>query len=33
MVRAAEVRQDHAMALSIYQSVSNILRGSLGKAR
>lgn len=33
MVRAAEVRQDHAMALSIYQSVSNILRSSLGKAR
>jgi flagellar basal-body rod protein FlgB len=33
MVRAAEVRQDHAMALSIYQSISNVLRGSLGKVR
>ncbi len=31
MVRAAEVRQEHEMALSIYSTSLNILRASLGK--
>ncbi len=31
MVRAAEVRQEHEMALSIYSASLNILRTSLGK--
>jgi len=33
MVKAAAVRQDHDMALSIYRSVSDILRASLGRPR
>ena len=31
MVRAAEVRQQHDMALSIYTSLSGVLRSSLGR--
>ncbi len=31
MVRAAEVRQEHEMALTIYSTSLNILRTSLGK--
>ncbi len=31
MVKAAEVKQQHDMALSVYRSVSDILRASLGK--
>ena len=30
LVRAAEVRQDHAMALAIYRSTSDIVRSALG---
>lgn len=33
MVRAVEVRQQHDMALSVYRSVSDIVRSSLGRAR
>jgi flagellar basal-body rod protein FlgB len=33
MVKAAEVRQSHDMALSIYRSVSDIIRASLGRPR
>jgi flagellar basal-body rod protein FlgB len=33
MVKAVEVRQDHDMALTIYRSVSDILRTSLGRPR
>jgi flagellar basal-body rod protein FlgB len=33
MVKAAAVRQDHDMALTIYRSVSDILRASLGRPR
>ncbi len=32
MVKAAEVRQQHEMALAIYRSTAGILRSSLGKA-
>ncbi len=31
MVKAVEVRQQHDMALSIYRSVSDIIRASLGR--
>lgn len=31
MVRAAEVRRDHEMALSIYRATSDIVRASLGR--
>ncbi|WP_062762468.1 FlgB family protein [Falsirhodobacter sp. alg1] len=31
MVKAAEIRQDHDMALSIYRATANILRTSLGR--
>jgi flagellar basal-body rod protein FlgB len=31
MVKSAEVRQQHDMALSIYRSTSNILRSALGR--
>lgn len=31
LVRAAEVRQDHAMALAIYRSTSDIVRSALGR--
>ncbi|MFV0492029.1 MAG: FlgB family protein [Pseudorhodobacter sp.] len=33
MVRMAEVRQQHDMALSIYRSTSNILKTALGRGR
>jgi flagellar basal-body rod protein FlgB len=33
MVRAADIRQQHDMALSIYRSVGDILRTSLGRGR
>jgi flagellar basal-body rod protein FlgB len=33
MVRGAEVRQSHNMALAVYKSVSDILRTSLGRGR
>jgi flagellar basal-body rod protein FlgB len=33
MVRAAEVRTQHDMALSVYRSVSDVIRASLGRAR
>lgn len=33
MVRSAEVRQQHDMALAVYRSVSDILRVSLGRSR
>lgn len=31
IVKAAEIRQDHDMALSVYQSALSILRASLGR--
>jgi flagellar basal-body rod protein FlgB len=31
MVRAAEVRQDHATALAVYRSTSDIIRTALGR--
>lgn len=31
MVRLAEVRQNHEMALGIYRATSNVLRASLGR--
>ena len=31
MVRAAGVRQDHAMALAVYRSASEIVRSALGR--
>ncbi len=31
MVRAAEVRQDHQMALAIYRSTGEIIRSALGR--
>ena len=33
MVKAAEVRQEHDMALSIYRSTSDILKLALGRGR
>lgn len=33
MVKAAEVRQDHDMALSIYRATSNIIKLALGRGR
>ncbi|MEZ5910875.1 MAG: FlgB family protein [Paracoccaceae bacterium] len=33
MLRAADIRQQHDMALAIYRSSADILRASLGKAR
>ena len=33
MVRAAEVRHQHDLALSIYRSASNVMRASLGRGR
>jgi flagellar basal-body rod protein FlgB len=33
MVKMAEVRQDHEMALAIYRSTTDILRSSLGRNR
>ncbi|MDN5787565.1 FlgB family protein [Pseudorhodobacter sp.] len=33
MVKAAQVRQEHDMALSIYRSTSNILKLALGRGR
>ncbi len=33
MMKAAEVRQDHEMALSIYQNALGVLRSSLGRQR
>jgi flagellar basal-body rod protein FlgB len=33
MVKAAEVRQQHDMALSIYRSTSDILKLALGRGR
>jgi flagellar basal-body rod protein FlgB len=33
MVKSAEVRQDHDMALSIYRSTSDILKLALGRGR
>jgi flagellar basal-body rod protein FlgB len=33
MVKAAQVRQEHEMALAIYRSVSDVLRTSLGRSR
>ncbi len=33
MVKGAEVRQQHDMALAVYKSVSDILRASLGRGR
>ncbi len=33
MARAVEIRQQHDMALSVYRSVSDIVRTSLGRAR
>ncbi|MFA7433501.1 MAG: FlgB family protein [Gemmobacter sp.] len=33
MMRAAEVRHQHDLALSIYRSASNVMRASLGRGR
>jgi flagellar basal-body rod protein FlgB len=33
MARGVEIRQQHDMALSVYRSVSDIVRTSLGRAR
>lgn len=33
MVKMADVRQDHEMALAIYRNTTDILRASLGKSR
>lgn len=33
MIKAAEVRQQHDMALSVYSSALGILRGTLGRGR
>ncbi|MDZ4276678.1 MAG: FlgB family protein [Erythrobacter sp.] len=33
MVKTANIRQDHDMALAIYRNTSDIIRASLGRAR
>jgi flagellar basal-body rod protein FlgB len=33
MVKTANIRQDHEMALAIYRNTNDILRASLGKGR
>ena len=33
MVKMAEARQDHEMALAVYRSTSEIIRASLGRSR